>query len=135
MSTPVTPRSTSTGLVPKELDFATPKQSSCRSTSRSSLPPTPSTPQTPQDQMSDVESLQGGQSEASSLTPDFSSLSMGKKRGRPRKKLEVPTFDDFPIDADAEEKSKYICKKTTEMWQYKKLTSKDSSEYRKQETE
>ena len=51
------------------------------------------------------------------------------------KNWKVPTFDDFPVDADAEEKSKYIRKKTTEMWQYKKLTSKDSSEYRKQETE
>ena len=32
-------------------------------------------------------------------------------------------------------RQKYIRKKTTEMWRFKKLSSKDSAEYRKKESE
>ena len=103
---------------------------------RGSLPPTPltpQTPQTPQENLSDIES--GSSVSTSSLTPDFSSLNTGKKRGRPRKQLEVPTMEDFPVDGNPEEKTRYIRKKTTEMWRFKKLSSKDSAEYRKKESE
>ena len=70
-----------------------------------------------------------------SLTPDFSSLNIGKKRGRPRKQLSVPNMDDYPADGSKHEQSKYIHKKTTEMWRYKKLTSDEGAEYRKKELE
>ena len=137
-STPVfgTPRNTSTGLAPKELKFATPIQTPRTSRIRGSLPPTPLTPetlQTPQENVSDIES--GSSVSTTSLTPDFSGLNMGKKRGRPRKQLEVPSMEDFPVDGNPDEKTKYIRKKTTEMWRFKKLSSKDSAEYRKKESE
>ena len=137
-STPVfgTPRNTSTGLAPKELKFATPIQTPRTTRIRGSLPPTPSTPQTPQTPLENISDIESGSSvSASSLTPDFSALNMGKKCGRPRKQLEVPSMDDFPVDGDPDEKTKYIRKKTTEMWHFKKLSSKDSAEYRKKEAE
>ena len=97
------------------------------------MPRTPLTPLTPDTNISDVDSLS---SEAtSSLTPDMSSMNIGKKRGRPRKKLEVPTMDDFPFNASQEEKSRYVRKKTNEMWRFNKLTSEASIEYRKAENE
>ena len=42
-------------------------------------------------------------------------------------------MDDFPKDGTEEEKDKYICKKTTELWRFKKLTSVNSAEYRAKE--
>ena len=124
--------------MPKELNFATPSTTNSRRSGKN-VPDTPSTPRTPltplmpDTNILDVDSLS---SEAtSSLTPDISSMNIGKKRGRPRKKLEVPTMDDFPLNASQEEKSRYLCKKTTEMWRFNKLTSEASVEYRKAENE
>ena len=42
-------------------------------------------------------------------------------------------MDDFPQDGTDEEKTKYIRKKTTELWRFKKLTSSNSAEYRAKE--
>ena len=42
-------------------------------------------------------------------------------------------MDDFPVHGSAEEKQKYIHKKTTELWRFNKLSSDQSSEYRKAE--
>ena len=95
---------------------------------------TPLTPSTPGacSKISDVESLDSVET-SSTITPEFSKLKLGKGRGRPRKQLVQPTIDDFPNDGTEEEKSKYIRKKTTEMWRFKKLTSSDSAEYRAKE--
>ena len=131
----LTPLSGSTGLLPKELNFfTTPSQSSSRTRQSSksvfdtpsSVPQTPDTPQT----ISDIELLC---SEVTSLTPDMTSMNIGKKRGRPRKEVEVPKMDDFPVTGTDEEKRKYIRKKTTELWWFNKLSSDQSSEYRKAE--
>ena len=130
-----TPIGGSIGLLPKELNFATPSTQSSSHSRRSSKSvfdtPTsvPETPETTQN-MSDIESLS---SEATSLTLDMSSMNIGKKRRRPRKQVEVPKIDDFPVHGSAEEKRKYICKKTTELWRFNKLSSDQSSEYRKAE--
>ena len=91
----------------------------------------PDTPESRQN-MSDIESLS---SDATSLTPDMSSMNIGKKRGRPRKQVEVPKMDDFPVHGTEEEKRKYIRKKTTQLWRFNKLSSDQSSEYRKAENE
>ena len=94
-------------------------------------PKTPETPATPASNISDVESLV---SEASSVTPEMSKLTLGRSRSRPRKVVVKLTMDDFPFDGTKEEQKHYIAKKNTEMWRYKKLTSLDSAEYRKAET-
>ena len=124
--------------MPKELNLATPSTTNSRRSGKNvpntpSTPRTPLTPLTPNKNISDVDSLS---SEAtSSLTPDMSSMNIGKKRGRPRKKLEVPTMEDFPFNASQEEKSRYVRKKTTEMSRFNKLTSEACVEYRKAENE
>ena len=122
------------GLKPKGLDFNTPKSSSLKSRENSILmtPEIPETPATPTSNIFDVESLV---SEASSVTPEMSKLTLGRSRGRPRKAVEKPTMDDFPYDWTKEEQKRYIAKKNTEMWRYKKLTSSDSAEYRKAEAQ
>lgn len=123
------------GLQPKGLDFTTPKSS--RKSIETSLLMTPSTPDTPAtphqgSAISDVESLC---SEASSVTPEMSKLSLGKSRGRPRKSVEKPNMDDFPFDRSKEEQKRYLDKKNTEMWHYKKLSGSGSAEYRRSETQ
>ena len=42
-------------------------------------------------------------------------------------------MDDFPKDGTEEKKEKYIHKKTTELWHFKKLTSVNLAEYRAKE--
>ena len=44
-------------------------------------------------------------------------------------------MDDFPFDGSQEEQKRYLVKKNTEMWRYKKLTGVDSSEYWKAEAQ
>ena len=124
----------SSGLQPKGLDFTTPRSSTRKKRQPSALL-TPSTPETPAtlgqySNISDVESLG---SEASSITPEMSKLSLGKSRGRLRKVIEKPSMDDFPFEGSQEEQKRYIAKKNTEMWRFKKLTGANSAEYRKKE--
>ena len=97
------------------------------------VPLTPSTPATPlnSSRISDVESLDSN--DTTTVTPEFSKMKLGRGRGRPRKELKQPTVDDFPKDGTDEEKDKYIRKKTTELWRFKKLTSSSSAEYRAKE--
>ncbi|MCG8623860.1 MAG: hypothetical protein MJE68_17945 [Proteobacteria bacterium] len=121
-------------LQPKVLNFSTPVSATRRRGQLTStpqmLPPTPSTPAS--ERFSDVESLS---SENTSVTPDMSNLSLGKKRGRPRKELVQPSMDDFPYGASEAEQKKYIRKKNTEFWRYQKLSGKDSASYRQSELE
>ena len=65
--------------------------------------------------------------------PEFSKMSLGRGRGRLRKNLVMPTTDDFQYDGSQEEKDKYLKKKTTEIWRFRKLTSNGSAEYRASE--
>ena len=129
----MTPAMTPSGhLVPQQLEFFTPHMYGSY-VYNSMAPLTPSTPATPgnSSKMSDVESLDSN--DTTSVTPDFSRLKLGRSQGRPRKELIQPTMDDFPKDGTDKEKDKYISKKTTELWQYKKLTSDSSAEYRAKE--
>ena len=68
---------------------------------------------------------------STSMTPDFSKMSLGRCHGRPRKPLQAPDTDDYPlVGASQEEINKYVKKKTTELWRFKKLSSSNSAEYR-----
>ena len=82
--------------------------------------------------ISDVDTLSVS---STGTTPEFSKMSLGRGRGRPRKNLVVPSTDDFPYDGTLEERDRYLKKKNTEMWHFKKLTSTGSAEYRARENE
>ena len=43
------------------------------------------------------------------------------KRGRPRKVLQPPSYDDCPVNASAEEMKKWQKRKNSEKWRYKNL--------------
>ena len=80
--------------------------------------------------ISDVDTLSVS---STGTTPEFSKMSLGRGRGRPRKNLVVPSTDDFAYDGTPEERDRYLKKKNTEMWHFKKLTSTGSAEYRARE--
>ena len=126
MPTPPPDRKTPQHLQPKSL-FTTPRSSSSQNTSNAG------TPQTPIVDISDIESISSEHTSGTSCTPDMSKLSIGRGRGRPRKQLVKPNYDDFPIEGTDEEQKKYIKKKRTEIWRYNKLMSSESSEYRQSE--
>ena len=58
--------------------------------------------------ISDVDTLSVS---STGTTPEFSKMSLGKGRGRPRKNLVVPSTDDFPYDGSPEERDRYLKKK------------------------
>ena len=97
-------------------------------------PATPSTPDTAR--ISDIESLDASSeagSSVSSMTPDLARLNLGRGQGRLRKKKTKPTMEDFPLDSSEEEQKKYIARKRSETWRYKKLMGSDLAEYRQKE--
>ena len=118
-----------THFSPKELDFTTPP-SKGHSPSVLSAQDLNSPGSVGDSYISDVDTLSVS---STGTTPEFSKMSLGRGRGRPRKNLMVPTTDDFPFDGTPEERDKYLKKKTTEMWRFKKLTSSNSAEYRARE--
>ena len=128
----MTPKS---GNLPPQKLFYTPTSQGSSVHSAMGMGMTPLTPSTPgaSSKISDVESLDSVETTSSTITPEFSKMKLGKGRGRPRKQLVQPTIDDFPNEGTDEEKSRYIRKKTTELWRYKKLTSSNSAEYRARE--
>ena len=63
----------------------------------------------------------------------MSKLSLGRGRGRPRKPVVKPTFEDFPVDGSLEEQKIYQKQKTTKLWRYNKLSGSNSAEFRKSE--
>ena len=106
-------------------EFLTPQSEVCK-TSLFTSPETPDTVQTGNDSFSS-----GGNSE---MTPQMGKLSLGKGRGRPCKKLDYKIdMDDFPVEGTAEEKYRYLKKKTSEMWRLKKLSGEDAAEHRAKE--
>ena len=74
-------------------------------------------------------------SSQSSLTPSFGSLSLGCGRDWPRKALQPPSYDDYPVDTSKEEKERWVQQKATERWRYNKLMSESATAYRKSENE
>ena len=79
------------------------------------------------------ESFSSGNSE---MTPQMDKLSLGRGRGRPRKKLNYSIdMDDFPTDGTEEEKDRYLKKKSTELWRFRTLTGSKAAEHRAKENE
>ena len=122
-------------------DKSTPKQAhfqpkSLFTTPQSKKASAAGSPNTPASivEVSDVETLSVS-SDHSSVTPELGKLSLGRGRGRPRKELIKPNFDDFPIDGTDEEQKRYVKKKRTELWRFNKLTGSGASEYRQSELE
>lgn len=126
----MTPKS---GHLPPQQLFSTPQLHGSAVQSGMGMPPlTPSTPGA-SSKLSDVESLDSVETSSTTVTPEFSRMKLGRGRGRPRKTLVTPNIDDFPNEGTDEEKTKYIRKKTTELWRFKQLTSSNSAEYRAKE--
>ena len=105
------------GFTPKELDFMTPS-SKGRSPSVLSAQDLNSPRSVSDNYISDVDTLSVS---STGTTPEFSKMSLGRGRGRSRKNLVVPSTDDFPYDGSQEERDRYLKKKNTEMWRFKKL--------------
>ena len=125
-----TPKASQQTLTPKELKFSTPvskKGTSVESTPTQDL----NSPGSVVD-MSDIDSLSVS---STGTTPEFSKMSLGRGRGRPRKVPKAPETDDYPYDGTEEEKDRYIAKKKTELWRFKKLTSTESAAYRAKENQ
>ena len=74
-------------------------------------------------------------SSQSSLTPSFGSPSLSCGRGRSRKALQPPSYDDYPVDTSKEEKECWVRQKATEHWRYNKLMSESATAYRKLKNE
>ena len=126
MLTPPSDLSMPLHLARKSL-FTTPQS---KQSSAFGSPPTPGSTV----EISDIDALSVS-SDHSSVTPDMSQLSLGHGRGRPRKELVKPTFDDFPIEGTEEEQKRYVKKKRMEIWRYKELSGSSASEYRQSELE
>ena len=62
-------------------------------------------------------------------------MALGRGRGRPRKKVQPPSYDDYPVDAPKDVQERWVQKKATEQWRYNKLMSESAAEYRKAENE
>ena len=119
-STPISQK-----LTPKHLDFSTPTLQKCDSSALSPVSMTiPSS-----GVISDVESIASVDT-STSVTPDFSKMSLGRGRGRPRKPVQAPKTDDYPVGATQEEINRYVKKKMTKLWRFMKLSSSESAEYR-----
>ena len=58
-----------------------------------------------------------------------------RKRGRPRKVPQPPSYDDHPVNASSEEMKKWQKCKNSEKWWYEKLTSVEANDYREKEKE
>ena len=93
-----------------------------------------SEPYTPSDNMSmsDMSSL-GASPLETTLTPNIKGLSVGKKRGRPRKELLPPSYDDCPENATPAQIKKWKAAKKSAEWRYKKKMGAEGAQYRMQE--
>ena len=112
-------------LTPKQLDLSTPTLQKRESSALSPVSITTLSSGV----LSDVESIASGDT-STSVTPDFSKMSLGRGRGRPRKPVKAPQTNDYPVGRSKEEIDRYVKKKTTELWRFKKLSSSQSAEYR-----
>ena len=61
-------------------------------------------------------------------------MGLGRGRGRPRKKVQPPSYDDYPVDAPKDQE-RWVQKKATEQWRYNKLMSESAAEYQRAENE
>ena len=107
------------------MNFSTPTLQKCDSSALS--PVSMTTPSS--GVISDVESIASADT-STSVTNDFSNMSLGRGHGRLRKPVQAPKMDDYPVGTTQEEINRYVKKKTTKLWRFKKLSSSESAEYR-----
>ena len=109
---------TGTPLQPKTL-FPPPQTPTLRMQPRFQ-PVTPSTPDFTSSTVSPAWSLATSDvsitSSQSSLTPSFDQLSLGRGRGCPRKTLQPPSYDNYPVNAPKVEQEQWVCQKAMEQW-------------------
>ena len=107
-----------TPLQPKTL-FPPPQTPTSRMQPRFQ-PVTPSTPDFTSSTVSPVWSPATSDvsitSSQSSLTPSFDQLSLGRGREHPRKTLQPPSYDDYPVNAPKVEQEWWVCQKAMEQW-------------------
>ena len=120
-----------TPLQPKNL-FPPPQTPTSRMQSRF----TPVTPSTPDFTLSTVSPAWSAATSdvsvtslQSSLTPSFDQLSLSRGRGHPRKTLQPPSYDDYPVNAPNAEQEWGLHQKAMEQWQYNKLMSESAQAY------
>ena len=56
------------------------------------------------------------------------------KRGRPRKEIQPPSYNDFPVCGSLEEQKHWMKLKNTQYWHYTKLTGPEGEKYQKRES-
>ena len=66
---------------------------------------------------------------------DGTPLICKRGRGRPHKTPQLPSYDDYPVNASAEDLKKWKHRKNTEKWHYEKLMSNEAADFREKEKE
>ena len=112
-------------MTPRQLHY-TASMAETPKSSKSSIYSLPGTPGSP-DMMDSPLSCE------SSLTPSMQSMSLGRGRGRPRKQLQEPSYEGYPVNGSEEEKKRWLKQKATEQWRYNMLTSNQADEFREHE--
>ena len=114
--------------------------STSRTRHRINPPITPVTPDTPQSTSvgpspvwSPATSDISPASSQSSPTPSFDRVALRRGRGHPRKKLQPPTYDDYPMEGTKKEQNMWVRRKSAEQWRYNKLMSEGADAYRQSE--
>ena len=97
--------------------FTTPQRHTQPIASTPVTPGTPSESETSAMNVSDVTSINNSPQD-SQMTPDMGSMKLGSGRGRPRKQLIPPSYDDCPANASAEVISKWKKAKSVAQWCY-----------------
>ena len=72
---------------------------------------------------------------SSQLSPQLEGIKLGRGHDHPRKTLQPPMYDNFPIGASQSDIDKYLKAKKTQRWQYKKLPSSSVSKHQQKERE
>ena len=133
LPSPVTPRQATPLSSPQVTPQSTPQAVGCFAVQPSSFE-TPCSSKlrpyaAPASPASTVDSLDSFKDPEQDRTPVI------HKRGRTRKVLQPPSYDDRPVNASAEEIKKWQKHKNSKKWWYEKLRSSEASEYQEKEKE
>ena len=85
----------------------------------------------------EINSLPCGMPTSSVSSGSVASVASTKKvskRGRPRKDVQPPSFDYFPVTGTAEEQKHWLKVKNAAYWQYAKLSGPHGEDYQKKES-
>ena len=82
----------------------------------------------------DATPVPGGTPTLSIFPASTASVEKVSKRSRPRKDIQAPSFDDFPVTGTTSEQKHWLKVKNTAYWHYSKLSGPEGEEYRKKES-